>query len=242
MNEALSDPAPALAAEAWPRLCPEPAWTFVPGGSVMDIAAPHPDKVCFLEMATALSRIVRFDGRGIPVAQHLVMGAEAILREVRDEHLAALYLLHDGHEWLLGDQTRPTMQLFDGVINQIMPPALPQRRFVFATDARKIIASGWDRAIYCAAGKPDPSAWTEQQKARVKGMDERMLLAEAVATFGLAAADELPRMKPPILRGAVHPWGPEKAEEKFTDMAKELLGEETVARQSRRVLSTRPGR
>ncbi len=67
MNEALSDPAPALAAEAWPRLCPEPAWTFVPGGSVMDIAAPHPDKVCFLEMATALSRIVRFDGRNCRV-------------------------------------------------------------------------------------------------------------------------------------------------------------------------------
>lgn len=241
MNETLSDPAPALAAEAWPRLCPEPAWTFVPGGSVIDIAAPHPDKVCFLEMATALSRIVRFDGRGIPVAQHLVMGAEAILREYRDQHLAALYFLHDGHEYLFGDQSRPTMRLFDCVINRFLPSTL-QSEMGLASMARRTITGSWDCAIYRAAGKPDEVYWTEQQRSRVKSMDERMLMVEAIAAFGPAAANELPRMKPPKLRGAIHPWGADKAELHFIDMAKELLGEETVAHQRRRVLATRQGR
>lgn len=241
MTEAIPNPEPIHAAEAFPRLCPEIAETFVPGGSVMDIAAPHPDKVCFKEMATALAGIVRFDGRGIPVAQHLVMGAEAILREYRDPHLAALYLLHDGHEYIFGDQTLPTMQLFDGVINQLLPPSM-RGGLGLASLARKIMAASWDAAIYSAAGKPEPSSWTRPQKERVKAMDLRMRHAEAVAGFGPAAATETPRMKPPILRGAIHSWGFLAAEEKFIDMANELLGKDVVERQRRRVLSTRPGR
>ena len=84
---------------------------FRPDGTLMDLMAVQPDEVDFAEMANCLSKIPRFNGRyrvpGYSVAQHCVMGADALYSECGDALLAGYFLLHDGHEYLSGDVTRP---------------------------------------------------------------------------------------------------------------------------------------
>lgn len=104
------------------RLASAPVASFRADGSTVDLVAPHPGEVCVYKMASALSRINRFNGvpeaGGYSVAQHSVMGTEALLNERADSMLAALFLFHDGHEYLLGDWTRPAQDAIAAVIRQ----------------------------------------------------------------------------------------------------------------------------
>ncbi|ESY72326.1 hypothetical protein X740_33295 [Mesorhizobium sp. LNHC221B00] len=67
----------------------------------------------FGDVAEGLARICRFGGAvpGNPysVAQHCVVGADAALEETRDANVAAYFLLHDAHEFVFGDMTKPAM-------------------------------------------------------------------------------------------------------------------------------------
>lgn len=199
---------------------------FRTDGSLMDLARPLPAEVDFSVMAGALSRIARFSGMpkdgAFSVAQHCVMGAEALLAEGEDELTAALFLLHDGHEFLIGDKSRPFQQLLAAVLSDSHGAAMGQALH----GAIGHIKAGWDEAIYTAARLPPPSAWTNRQRMVVEAMDERMAVAEAIALFGQKAADGLTRRhrQPPKLRGAIIPWGPVKAELAFTALFKKLRG------------------
>ena len=205
----------------FPRLADKPCWSFNADGSVMDMAAPDQASVCFLEMGRALAGINRFNGRGISDAQHSVMGTQAILNEGGTSLDAALFLLHDGHEWVLGDIVRP--------MESLLAAALPS---LAVREAIRRAKAGWDAAIYAAAGLPMPEFWTRGQKLIVKNMDDRMCAAEAVAVFGRRAAEQFPAFKTPKTTGAIRPWGPAKAEEEFRKMLYRLIGEERVVHQA----------
>lgn len=211
----------AAARISLPRLADKQVWSFNNDGTVMDLAAPDQASVCFLEMGRTLSGIKRFNGRGISDAQHLVMGAQAVINEGGSNLLAALYLLHDGHEWVLGDITRPMEQLLS-----LSLPTLAIR------EAIRRAKEGWDEAIYSAAGLPTPFAWTVAQKKLVKSMDDRMCAAEAVAIFGQRAASQFPKFIVPKTTGAIRPWGEAKAEEEFRKMLYRLIGEERIVSQA----------
>lgn len=211
----------AAARISLPRLADKQVWSFNNDGTVMDLAAPDQASVCFLEMGRTLSGIKRFNGRGISDAQHLVMGAQAVLNEGGSGLLAALYLLHDGHEWALGDITRPMEQLLT-----LSLPTLAIR------EAIRRAKEGWDEAIYSAAGLPTPLAWTAMQKKLVKSMDDRMCAAEAVAIFGQRAARQFPKFIVPKTTGAIRPWGEAKAEEEFRKLLNRFIGEERVVSQA----------
>lgn len=75
-------------------------------GRQIDLLNVTPDDIDFGAMAFALARIVRFTGHvnGYSVAQHSV--------EVSRRSEFPLYgLVHDGHEYLLGDLSRPVQDL-----------------------------------------------------------------------------------------------------------------------------------
>lgn len=206
----------------------EVIYSFRSDGSLMDLANPLAAEVDFYEVAAGLSKAARFNGRpngpAYSVAQHSVMGAEAILRETGDSFLAALFLLHDGHEYLLGDWPTPAQNLLAATLESILPYDAPG---VVAAAIATIKAS-WDRAIYAAAGLPAPEAWTAHQRDVVLSMDARMLGAEARALFGDRAADGVPMARPPLLKGAIRPWGAMKAEERFLELFRDLIGEERL--------------
>ncbi len=204
-----------------PRLSTKPIWSFNTDGTVMDLAAPDQASVCFHEMAKSLAGIKRFNGRGISVAQHLVMGTQAIMNEGGASLTAALFLLHDGHEWALGDIVRPT----ESLLAQLLSTAAVKSAFQQAKD-------GWDAAIYAAANLPMPEFWTAAQKKAVKSMDDRMCAHEAVIRFGPKAALQFPAYTPPKTTGAIREWGASLAEEKFLQLLYRLVGEHRIVEQA----------
>lgn len=195
-------------------------------GSLMDLARPDPAEVDFAALAGALSRIARFSGMpaggALSVAQHCVMGAEALLAEGEDELTAALFLLHDGHEFLIGDQVRPFQSLMASVLADRHGAAMGQALHLAIAD----IKAGWDEAIYTAARLPPPSAWTNRQRMTVHQMDQRMLHAEAQALFGRQAGEWVKTQKAlkPLPWASLKIWGPMLAEERFTALFKKLRG------------------
>ena len=211
------------------RLVEETIPSFNSDGSVMDLGAPDQELVCFLEIGNALSKIARFNGKNagiaFSVAQHCVMGAQAILNEGGTRMEAALFLLHDAHEWAIGDWIRPAQKLIDAVGREFYGVD----RLI---DAVEICKSHWDEAIYAAAGLPGPEAWTKRQKAVVKAMDDRMCRQEAIALFGPRAAAQFPALATPRLTGAIKPWPAGKAEERFVASTRTLIGDDRVVDQA----------
>lgn len=211
----------ALAKRSFPRLVDKPVWSFASDGTVFDLAAPDQASICFLEIGRALSGIYRFNGRGVSDAQHCVMGAQAILNEGGSSLLAALFLLHDAHEGLIGDIVRPMEGLLAAMLSTVAVRA-----------AISHVKAAWDGPIYTAAGLPVPEEWTAQQRKLVKAMDDRMCAAEAIFVFGMQAAREFPRFVVPRTTGSFAAWMPGKAEEEFQKMLYRLIGEERVIHQA----------
>ncbi len=94
------------------------------------------------------------------------------------------------------------------------------------------LKSDWDKAIYSAAGLPTPDIWTNRQRYLVETMDRRMTCYAAIALFGPEAAKAFPRLKRPLTRGAIVPWGPMKAEEAFLSLLGDLIGRDRLLDQS----------
>ncbi|MEH6691319.1 MAG: hypothetical protein V7774_09065 [Pseudorhizobium pelagicum] len=212
----------------FPRLADKPVWNFRADGTVMDLAAPTVNEICFVDMARALAGARRFDGRGMPIAQHCVMGAQAILNEGGTPLEAALFLLHDAHEWLLGDWTEPAQTLLGSLLPSLaVKSAIAQMK------------GGWDAAIYAAANLPLPEFWTTRQKKLVKTMDQRMCRVEAIAHFGPEAANRFQPSDPPKTTGAICIWGTARAEEKFAEYCHSFIGPDIIARQAALAARTR---
>lgn len=174
-----------------PRLCSKRIDFFRPDGSLMDLAHPEACEIDFNEVAFGLAKINRFTGTypgvGYSDAQHCVMGAQALLREGEDELTAALFLLHDAHEYKLGDDSRPKQDLVAAMLDDFSPKSAEAYRSVVAS-----AKAGWDSAIYAAAGLPAPSAWTKKQAHAVERMDVRMAAAEAESLSAPPRARSIP--------------------------------------------------
>ncbi len=209
------------------RLCSKTIWAFRDDGSCFDMSAPDQAEICFGVIAGRLSRINRSNGvptaGGYSVAQHSVMGAEALLNEGEDEFVAGIFLLHDGREAVIGDVIRPTQKLIEATMTEASAKMAGE-----FTDIFEGIGERWDDAIYAAAGLPVPSAWTPKIRKLVKSMDDRMCGAEARTLLGKKAEREFPlsRFPTPKTKGAIRPWGAMKAEEAFVATFKRLIGED----------------
>lgn len=153
--------------------------SFRADGTLMDLAAPSAADIHWPEIAATLSKIARFNGinRGLAysVAQHCVMGADALYAETGDLTAAAYFLLHDAHEAKLGDMIRPRIDLIEFHAGR-------RSGIRLADQAAK---AAMDDVIFEAA-RIVPLAYVPQREI-VAAMDERMWCAEAIALFGAAA-------------------------------------------------------
>lgn len=203
-----------------------------PDGTLMCLASVTASDISFAEMASGLSKITRWNGRylGPPyyVAQHCVTGADALFAETGDVVLAGYFLLHDGHEYLLGDWTRPAVDAVELAAVKELRTAGKGKPVV--RDARERVKSRTDLAIWEAAKLPRLDKMPLYNR-QVADMDERMLRAEGLALFGPQAAAHLPAadLPAPRLTGSLKPWGPMKAEEAFCERLGRYLGIETRA-------------
>lgn len=206
---------------------------FRPDGRAFDLVNPKAEDIDFADMANALSKIARFNGiyRGpaYVVGQHSVMGADALFRETGDSVLAGYFLIHDGHEYPFGDVTRPAVDVIQHWVGKLAASAgLERADFVDKLVHRAIgeVKRCLDLAIYEAAKLPDIKRMPIYVR-QVREMDERMLVAEALALFGPHADRRcLPKLDlpPPRLTGAIEPWGAMKAEIAFIDRLERYLG------------------
>lgn len=213
-------PPPSGRATASSRLCRARIPSFRADGGLLDLAAPSPEMIDFAEMSARLARIARFTGAGqdggrgfsVSVAQHCVMGAQALMNEGESRFTAALFLLHDAHEYAIGDLATPVVRL----IEETMDDREPGTAFLFRVALTRIKAA-WDEAIYGAAHLPPPAAWTARDTRVIGAMDQRMMAAEAEALFGPGARRTLSPAEYPQPRttGAIEAWPAMKAEEQF---------------------------
>lgn len=193
--------------------------SFRPDGSLMNLAQPTEADVRWYTIGNALSKIARFngiyDGLAYSVAQHSVMGADALINETGDSTLAGYFLLHDAHEAWIGDQSRPATELLADALFRMHD--LPVH---WVHNAVNEIKARLDQPIYHKAGL------TPVLPQSVRDMDERMLQAETLALFGSTGYRNLAgrEMPMPKLTGAIKPWGAMKAEEQWLDRLSRYLG------------------
>lgn len=163
-------------------------WLQTASGRAFDLLKPDWRQVDFtVDVPEALARIARFTGhvRAGPysVAQHCVIGADAVFRETKDREAAAAFLLHDAHEAYLGDIATPIVWALIESFRQNSTTG------GFGADALRRtldrLKHNLDVAIYQAAfvvGEGCP----RQYRDLVKRMDLRMLATEARHLLGPA--------------------------------------------------------
>lgn len=192
------------------------AWAQTMTGRAVTIAQPKPQEIDPLtDIPETLARIARFNG-AVPggvysVAQHCVVGCDCVLEETADADLARLFLLHDAHEYALGDITTPQA---DGLAELIVEgnSSLGGDQFREAIETAK---RRMDAAIFTACGVPLP---TPAQIRAIKSFDLRMLAMEKrqlLASSPKPWAAAVERAEPLRMRGGLKIWSQAKAAEEY---------------------------
>lgn len=207
-------------------------------GLAIDLAAPDLSRLDVeIDIAGPLSRLARFaghraevGGEALPqpytVAQHCVVGADAVLEETGDVVAALAFLAHDAHEALIGDLTTPAAAAIEYWAEAAMRIA-GGREFAGAVRqalGRGVIRAGLDglkdvidAQIHRLAGLPHPLP-TPVARA-VKDMDQRMLDLERRLILGsrlrnATVADlwgSVAEARPVRIHGALVPWSQRRA-------------------------------
>lgn len=160
-------------------------WLQTASGRAFDLVKPDWRQVDFAnDIPEALARIARFTGhvRSGPysVAQHCVLGADAVFRDTGSKEAAAAFLLHDAHEAYIGDIATPIVGALEAIAREIDgPPAASLIRACFRELKRR-----QDQAIFEAAGIT--AAARERQANLVHRYDIGMLVAERRDLLGRA--------------------------------------------------------
>lgn len=194
-------------------------WLSTTTGRIVDLLRPDPAAIDFRgDVAPQLARVARFGGAvgsgAYSVAQHCVVGADALYHETRDPTLAAAFLLHDAHEYLIGDIITPVVEALSVHLTvdngREVAVRVPEVRMQLSR-----LKSRLDQAIHHAAGLPWPLP--RHTAAAVKAMDLRVLRTERdqlTVPCGRRWASEVEAAKPVPMRGrlTVWPW-PRAADE-----------------------------
>lgn len=184
---------------------PEP-WAQSLRGRPIDLVNPRAEDIDFREMAEVLANINRYGGnaaRRITVAHHTLIAVKAARQRGATPTLQAYVALHDGHEWVLGDQITPVTLAQATVADEMYGPTDRDREL----GAREELKRRHDRAIWQAAGLTPPS---HEQQAFVTGCDlialhteKRDFLAPCTRAWGLdfKPYPPLPRCEKPMEPG-----------------------------------------
>lgn len=167
-----------------------PTWAATADGGLIDLVDPDPAALDLRAIAEALAKIPRFNaatpGQSWSVGQHCLL-VEALLPQTADGRLKLYGLLHDFHEALIGDMTRPTRA------------ALRHYGGDAAIAAFDAMTAGLDFAIWAALGVRPPD---ETHAKAVRAADQAALAVEwrdfmtAPPPPALKVAPAHPRLKP----------------------------------------------
>jgi len=199
-------------------------WMQALGSVRFDLAEPTPAMIDFDAMAIVLARAPRFAGHtegGVySVAQHCHEGAYAILRDTGRRDWAAAFLLHDGHEYVIGDLSTPMQDAlchFANIDNEHMDAGRVVRRAI------KALKGGLDAAIYTAAG----IAWPldAETAAVVKEYDTRMCRTERTACLAQPPEPwhESLENAVPVVGADLNPWTERAARWRFKDALADIV-------------------
>jgi hypothetical protein len=124
-------------------------------GRPVDLLAPKASDIDFAMIAEQLAKLARYVG-GTPgvvfsVAQHTVVGADAVLAATKDETAAAYFVLHDAHEAWLADDPTPKKRALEAIAFAQFGALADAVLGAFAE-----LTGRFDRAIHEAAGLPWP--------------------------------------------------------------------------------------
>lgn len=124
-------------------------------GHAVDLTRPTPDDIDFHDAAEQLAKEPRFNGAtpGIvySVAQHLVIGGEAVWAGTGNRAAVAYFLAHDIHEHALKDDTTPKKRALAAIAEERFGVLAQAIMGAFAE-----LTDRWDVAIHAAAGLPWP--------------------------------------------------------------------------------------
>lgn len=200
-------------------------WLPTETGRIVELLAPVPAVIDFRrDVAPALARIARFTGHvgsgAYPVAQHCVVGCDALMAETGRADFAAAFLLHDAHEYVFNDQTTPVRQAIGKAVEIIARMklgkiAVEAGAASWVDEAVAEIKAGLDRAIYARAGLPVPSG---DVLAAVRDMDNRMCRAERDQFFGKQSRPwhaAIENAKPVRMTGKLAVWAWPKASDQW---------------------------
>ena len=186
----------------------------------VDLTDPGGD-VDFTVIAEHLAKVKRYNGAtpGIEysVAQHSVMGADAAFRDTNSRDLAGYFLLHDGHEAFLGDDTTPKKRAL---------AEIARRNFGVLSDdimnSFRVLEDQFDETIHRAAGlawPPEPSI-----KSAVKTYDLVMFVTEWRDLMrGVKHPNWDPYRDVDPLRDPIGPWSWQISAGAFIDRCKRYL-------------------
>lgn len=149
------------------------------------------------------------------VAQHCCIGADFLWGQTQDDALAMAFLLHDGHEGPLGDQTSPFLAALQVAMEEVrdqlgydLAPHLSISRI------RRRIAEPIDRYLHAEGGLPWPLP--PVLRDRVHHVDLQLLLAERDHLLGPQPRpwdERLRAIKPLNLKHRIKVLSPAKAAE-----------------------------
>lgn len=144
-------------------------------GRGIDLRNPQATDIDFAVMAEQLAKEARFNGAtpGVfySVAEHACRGADTILAATNDKELAAYFLLHDGHEHTLKDDTTPKK-------SAIAEEAAAQFGVLAShvIDSFALLTDRHDKAIHEAAGLAWPPS--DAMAKAIKSWDLVMFVTE----------------------------------------------------------------
>lgn len=145
-------------------------WIPAVTGLPIDLTEPRADQVDFRAMAHALANLNRYAGHGevqVSVALHKLIGLD-----ICPEEFKPWWLLHDGHEWAVGEITTPAAKALahfaQAVTGMAAASTLVERALAEFKRAH-------DVAIHHAAGLPMPN---HQIREAIRAVDLRCLATE----------------------------------------------------------------
>jgi hypothetical protein len=192
------------------------AWLQTLTGRALTIAAPSPSMIDLsIDLPEMLGRVPRFNGATtgghFSVAQHSCNVSDAILEETGDIEAATVGLLHDAHEYVIGDFTQPAAEAFAEIERELFGLEGTHFRAVLDEAKRRL-----DRAIFAACGVPWPPA--EHKLRIVKTFDLRMLATEKRQLLAPPTRRWSPRVEnaePIRMRGRIYLWSAIRAADEF---------------------------
>lgn len=202
-------------------------WLPTTTGRVFDLMAPDWRAVDLMaDVADGLAKIARYTGT-VPqgpfsVAQHSIVGADAVYRDTGDRAAAAAFLLHDAHEYVLNDKTSPAAEAEALTAEALCPGAGG-----VVIQMQRLMKRRVDLAIYQAAGMGTDGC-PERYRRIVAEYDLRMLVTERahlLVPCGKRWAEAVEAAAPLRLVGRLTCWPWPKAADEYRERLRRYLPE-----------------